>query len=90
MAFEGPHVAVVGAGLAGLAASHFLRLGGAHPVLLEADWVTGGRVKVLTSPVDGEPLELGGEVRAPHNLISLCVGLSPHQSSIAPAVLPQQ
>ena len=38
-------VAVVGGGLAGLAAAQRLRLGGASPILLEAAAEVGGRVK---------------------------------------------
>jgi monoamine oxidase len=56
-------VAVVGAGLAGLAAARDLAAGGADVVLLEARERPGGRVEQELLP-DGRPVQYGGEVVA--------------------------
>jgi monoamine oxidase len=56
-------VAVVGAGLAGLAAARDLAAAGADAVVLEARDRPGGRVEQTLLP-DGRPLQLGGEVVA--------------------------
>jgi protoporphyrinogen oxidase len=47
-------VAIVGAGVAGLAAAYFLRGSGAEVVVLEASGRTGG--KLLVSEVAGVPV----------------------------------
>ena len=54
-------VAVLGAGLAGLAAARDLVRGGADVVVLEARDRVGGRVDATTLP-DGRTVQLGGEV----------------------------
>jgi monoamine oxidase len=56
-------VAVVGAGLAGLAAARDLAAAGADVVVLEARDRPGGRVEQRLLP-DGRPVQLGGEVVA--------------------------
>jgi monoamine oxidase len=56
-------VAVVGAGLAGLAAARDLAAGGADVVVLEARDRPGGRVEQEVLP-DGRPVQYGGEVVA--------------------------
>ena len=56
-------VAVVGAGLAGLAAARDLVAAGADAVVLEARDRPGGRVEQTLLP-DGRPVQLGGEVVA--------------------------
>ncbi len=54
-------VAVVGAGLAGLAAARDLAAGGADVVVLEARERAGGRVEAVALP-DGRVVQAGGEV----------------------------
>ncbi len=54
-------VAVLGAGLAGLAAARDLMRGGADVVVLEARDRVGGRVEAVALP-DGRAVQLGGEV----------------------------
>jgi monoamine oxidase len=54
-------VAVLGAGLAGLAAARDLARGGADVVVLEARERVGGRVEAVTLP-DGRTVQMGGEV----------------------------
>ena len=54
-------VAVLGAGLAGLAAARDLMRGGADVVVLEARPRVGGRVEAMTLD-DGRTVQLGGEV----------------------------
>ena len=56
-------MAVVGAGLAGLAAARDLMHGGADVVVLEARERPGGRVEQELLP-DGRPVQFGGEVVA--------------------------
>jgi monoamine oxidase len=65
-------VAVVGAGLAGLAAARDLAAGGADVVVLEARDRPGGRVEQEVLP-DGRPVQYGGEVVA--DWMSAYVGL---------------
>ncbi len=54
-----PHVAVVGGGVAGLAAVRALRAAGARVTLLEGSQRLGG--KLLTSEVAGVPVDAGAE-----------------------------
>jgi len=54
-------VAVLGAGLAGLAAARDLMHAGAEVVVLEARPRVGGRVEAVTLP-DGRTVQMGGEV----------------------------
>ena len=65
-------MAVVGAGLAGLAAARDLAAGGADVVVLEARERPGGRVEQEWLP-DGRPVQYGGEVVA--DWMSAYVGL---------------
>ncbi len=65
-------VAVVGAGMAGLAAADRLRAGGASVVVLEARDRVGGRVLNDTLP-DGRPIDVGGQWVGPtqHRALAL-------------------
>ena len=56
---ERPHVAVVGGGIAGLAAAHALTAGGARVTLLEGSARLGG--KLHTTAVDDVPIDAGAE-----------------------------
>ncbi|MET9952043.1 protoporphyrinogen oxidase [Streptomyces sp. NPDC006339] len=56
---SGPHVVVVGGGIAGLAAAHRLVTAGARVTLLEAGDRLGG--KLLTGEIAGAPVDLGAE-----------------------------
>ncbi|MFF5971395.1 protoporphyrinogen oxidase [Streptomyces sp. NPDC012769] len=55
----GPHVVVVGGGIAGLAAAHRLVTAGARVTVLEAGDRVGG--KLLTGEIAGAPVDLGAE-----------------------------
>ncbi len=55
----GPHVVVVGGGIAGLAAAHRLAHAGHRVTLLEADDRLGG--KLLAGEIAGAPVDLGAE-----------------------------
>ncbi len=61
MADERVDVAVVGGGVAGLAAARELAAGGARVVLVEARGRPGGRVHTLHDPAWPLPVELGAE-----------------------------
>src|SRR5690349_20055365 len=65
-------VAVVGAGLAGLAAADRLRAQGASVAVLEARDRVGGRVLNDTLP-DGRPIDVGGQWVGPtqHRALAL-------------------
>lgn len=54
-----PHVAVIGAGLAGLTAAHLLALGGCVPAVFEASSRIGGRIR--TEHRNSQVWEAGGE-----------------------------
>ncbi|GAA3389704.1 protoporphyrinogen oxidase [Streptomyces roseoviridis] len=56
---NGPHVVVVGGGIAGLAAAHRLVTAGARVTLLEGDERVGG--KLLAGEIAGAPVDLGAE-----------------------------
>lgn len=75
----GPHVAVVGGGIAGLAAADALVRGGARVTLLEADARLGGKIRSET--IDGQTIEVGAESLMTYNpvAIELCqeLGLEP-------------
>ncbi len=61
-----PHVVVVGAGIAGLAAAHALRAAGARVTVVDGASQVGGKLR--TSPVAGIPVDEGAEafvVRTP-------------------------
>ncbi|MFZ0089806.1 MAG: FAD-dependent oxidoreductase, partial [Solirubrobacteraceae bacterium] len=79
-------VAVLGAGLAGLAAARDLALGGAEVVVLEARERVGGRVEAATLP-DGRTVQMGGEVvgHAHHAYLELVaeLGLTVEPSYVA-------
>jgi monoamine oxidase len=67
-------VAVLGAGLGGLAAARDLARGGADVVVLEARQRVGGRVEAATLP-DGRTVQAGGEVfGAQHHAYGELVG----------------
>ncbi len=56
-----PRVVVVGAGLAGLACAHELRMRGCDVVVIEARSRIGGRVHSLGDVLEGATVEAGGE-----------------------------
>lgn len=53
-------VCIVGAGISGLACSHYLKKNGIDSVILEASMVYGGRIAELKNYSDFS-LDLGGE-----------------------------
>lgn len=60
---EGPGVVIVGAGMAGLTAAHFLRVGGVRAQVYEASMRVGGRMYTDRSTLaNGQLVELGGEL----------------------------
>ncbi|MEI6179226.1 MAG: FAD-dependent oxidoreductase [Chloroflexales bacterium] len=59
---KSPHVVVIGAGVAGLAAARHLRAAGVRVTLIERGAVVGGRVR--TVEVEGCRIELGAEFLA--------------------------
>jgi monoamine oxidase/putrescine oxidase len=79
-------VAVLGAGLAGLAAARDLARGGADVIVLEARDRVGGRVEAMTLP-DGSTVQMGGEVvgAAHHAYLELAaeLGLTIEPSYVA-------
>ncbi|HEX6074265.1 MAG TPA: protoporphyrinogen oxidase [Micromonosporaceae bacterium] len=74
-----PHIVVVGAGIAGLAAAQALRGGGAEVTVVEGTSRIGGKLR--TSPVGGIPVDEGAEafvLRAPEGrALAEAVGLGP-------------
>ena len=66
-------IAVLGAGVAGLAAAAELARAGREVVVLEARERVGGRIHTLRPPGDGRPVELGAEFihGEPPSLLSL-------------------
>ncbi|HEX2419315.1 MAG TPA: protoporphyrinogen oxidase [Micromonosporaceae bacterium] len=74
-----PHIVVIGAGIAGLAAAHALRVGGVEVTVLEGSSQIGGKLR--TTPVDGIPVDEGAEafvLRAPEGReLAEAVGLGP-------------
>lgn len=60
-AASAPRVAIVGAGLSGLACADRLQAGGVVPVLYEAQARVGGRCRSLRGLFPGQVAELGGE-----------------------------
>lgn len=56
-----PRVAIVGAGLSGLACADRLQSGGVVPVIYEAQSRAGGRCRSLRGTFPGQVAELGGE-----------------------------
>jgi len=54
-------VAVVGAGVAGLAATSILKAAGKETICLEATGRIGGRILTLHDPLAPAPVELGAE-----------------------------
>lgn len=73
------HVAVVGGGIAGLAAADTLVRGGARVTLLEADARLGGKIRSET--IDGQTIEVGAESLMTYNRVALelcqALGLEP-------------
>jgi monoamine oxidase len=59
----GPGIAVIGGGMAGLTAAHFLRLAGVRAEVYEASMRIGGRMYTdRTTLANGQLVELGGEL----------------------------
>ena len=56
-----PDVAIIGGGLAGLAAARRLRHAGINPIVLEASGRLGGRIRQGSAAPDGDTYEQGGE-----------------------------
>ena len=54
-----PHIVVIGAGIAGLAAAHALRVGGVEVTVLEGSSQIGGKLR--TTSIDGIPVDEGAE-----------------------------
>ena len=60
---EAPGIVIVGAGMAGLTAAHFLRQGGVRAQVYEASMRVGGRMYTDRSTLaNGQLVELGGEL----------------------------
>jgi oxygen-dependent protoporphyrinogen oxidase len=80
-----PHVVVIGAGIAGLAAAHALRAARAEVTVVEGASRIGG--KLHTSPIAGIPVDEGAEafvLRAPEGReLAEAVGLGPRLVSPA-------
>jgi oxygen-dependent protoporphyrinogen oxidase len=58
-AHEVPRVAVIGAGMSGIAAAHYLRQKGYRPELLDAGSTLGGRASSM--PLAGRSIDIGGK-----------------------------
>ena len=56
-----PDVAIIGGGLAGLAAARRLRHAGINPIVLEASGRLGGRIRQGSAAPDGDTYEQGAE-----------------------------
>jgi monoamine oxidase len=60
----GPGIAIIGGGIAGMTAAHFLRLGGVQTQIFEASMRVGGRTYTNREAYadDGQIIEMGGEL----------------------------
>lgn len=57
-----PTVAILGAGIAGLTAAHYLNKSGIHPTIYEANSFVGGRMQTAVNKInDNVTSEIGGE-----------------------------
>ena len=56
-----PDVAIIGGGLAGLAAARRLHHAGINPIVLEASGRLGGRIRQGSAAPDGDTYEQGAE-----------------------------
>ncbi|MEO8705987.1 MAG: FAD-dependent oxidoreductase, partial [Kofleriaceae bacterium] len=74
---EGPKIAVIGGGIAGLTASHFLGLAGVRADVYEASMRSGGRMFTQGGLPGGQLVELGGELVDSNHLVvpALCAQL---------------
>lgn len=73
----GPSIAIIGAGIAGLTAAHFLEQAGVRAEVYEASMRAGGRMFTARGMLAGEQLvELGGElVDSDHVVVPTLAGL---------------
>jgi monoamine oxidase len=74
---EGPTIAIIGGGIAGLTASHFLSLAGLRADVYEASMRTGGRMFTQPGLPGGQLIELGGELVDSNHIVvpALCTSL---------------